>query len=212
MSEQKIITASLEGMRVLVDRKRCELHEYDFQANRWRSKKDAPWPRPRPLADQCLTGWNNVDRFAAVNALTKPDEPGPPRPVTTRFGMVWRGIYSWPRDGLSDLTPIRFYQEPIRRFLAEETMTFPSEISVIVVACTDKISREAWCPPSQRDDAWFHDIRMLALGVFFRVLLGRSIPEVLMRDSCHAAGKRIHMGDVSEKTRQTLAYTESLTA
>jgi hypothetical protein len=44
---------------------------------------EALWPLPRPLADQWLAGWNHVDRFAAVSALTKPDEPGTSRPVTT---------------------------------------------------------------------------------------------------------------------------------
>ena len=82
MSGQKIITASLEGMRVLVDENRCELQEYDFGANRWLSKDDAPWPLPRGRADEWLAGWNDVDRFAAVNALTRPadDEAGAARP------------------------------------------------------------------------------------------------------------------------------------
>ena len=130
------------------------------------------------------------------------------------LSMAWRGIHSWPRTGRPDLTPIclGLYREPIRRFLAEETIDFPAEASVIVIACTDKISREAWFLPSQRDDVWFHDVRMLALGVFFRVLLGRSVPDVLMRDSCHAVGKRIHVGDASKRTRESLDYTESLTA
>ena len=81
MSEARIITASLEGMRVVVDGKRCELHEYDFQDNRWLPREEAPWPLPRSLADRWLTGWNGVDRFAAVSVLTEPpDYPaGAPR-------------------------------------------------------------------------------------------------------------------------------------
>lgn len=130
------------------------------------------------------------------------------------LSMAWRGIHSWPMAGGKYMRPIRLglYEEPIRRFLAEETMEFPTETSVIVIVCTDKISREAWIPPTQCDDPWYHDIRFLAFGVFFRVLLGRSRPDELKTDSCHAAGKRIHLGDVSEKTRPSLAYTESLTA
>jgi hypothetical protein len=80
MSRQKIITASLEGMRVLVDEKQCELQEYNFASDRWISKDIAPWPLPRDRADEWLVGWNDVDRFAAVNTLTKPaDYPGEPR-------------------------------------------------------------------------------------------------------------------------------------
>jgi hypothetical protein len=87
MSWQTIVTASLEGMRIVVEGKRCELHEYDFRDNRWVPKDEAQWPLPRPVADQWLTGWNDLDRFAAVSALTKsPREPDNARRVTTRFG------------------------------------------------------------------------------------------------------------------------------
>jgi hypothetical protein len=79
MSSQKIVTASLEGMRVLVDENQCELQEYNFVSNRWFSKDTAPWLLSRGRADEWLAGWNDVDRFAAVNALTKapgcPDAP-----------------------------------------------------------------------------------------------------------------------------------------
>lgn len=87
MSGPKIVTASLEGMRVLIGEKECELQEYDFSANRWLSKDVSPWPLPRARADEWLTGWNEVDRFAAVSALTeRPEHPAAaPRPAG-RFG------------------------------------------------------------------------------------------------------------------------------
>ena len=72
MPEQKIITASLEGMRVLVDEKRCELQEYDFVTNTWLPKEVSPWPLPRERADEWLAGWNDLDRFTAVSALIEP--------------------------------------------------------------------------------------------------------------------------------------------
>jgi hypothetical protein len=76
MSGPKIITASLEGARVLVDEKQCELQEYNFTSDRWCSKDVSPWPLPRELANEWLAGWNDVDRFAAVSVLTKaPDYP-----------------------------------------------------------------------------------------------------------------------------------------
>jgi hypothetical protein len=130
------------------------------------------------------------------------------------LSMAWRGIHSWPRTGRPDLTPIRLglYEEPIRRFLAEETMDFPAEALVIVIVCTDKISREAWIPPTQCDTVWYHDIHFIAFGVLFRILLGRSIDDVPKIESCHSAEKRIHVGDVSRKTRQSLAHTESLSS
>jgi hypothetical protein len=70
MSEEKMITASLEGARILIDKGRCELQEYDSSANRWRHRESAEWPLPRERADEWLTGWNSVDRFTAINILT----------------------------------------------------------------------------------------------------------------------------------------------
>jgi hypothetical protein len=74
------------------------------------------------------------------------------------LSMAWRGIFSWP-SGRPDLKPIPLglYEEPIRRFLAEETNEFPSETLVLVVVCTDKISREAWIPPTECNNVWYHD-------------------------------------------------------
>jgi hypothetical protein len=87
MSGTKIITASLEGARVLVDEKQCELQEYNFTSDRWCSKYVSPWPLPRELADEWLAGWNGVDRFAAVSLLTKvPDFPDTPLRSSGRPG------------------------------------------------------------------------------------------------------------------------------
>ena len=74
MPEPKIITASLEGTQIASDGETCHLHEYDFSANRWLPKDEAPWPLPRARAEEWLTGWNAVDRFAAINILTEPVE------------------------------------------------------------------------------------------------------------------------------------------
>jgi hypothetical protein len=72
-TELKVITASLEGMRVLVDEKQCELQEYNFRSDKWQSKEILSWPLPRDVADQWLTYWNAVDRFAALRLLTEPE-------------------------------------------------------------------------------------------------------------------------------------------
>ncbi len=70
MSEQKIITASLEGMRVLTDEKQCELGEYDFALKRWCPKDTSDRPLTRDRANEWLAGWNALDRFATMNILT----------------------------------------------------------------------------------------------------------------------------------------------
>jgi len=72
MPKQIVITASLEGMQILVQRHCSELREYDFQLNRWILKETSPWPLSRRVAEDWVKGWNDVDRFAAINALVEP--------------------------------------------------------------------------------------------------------------------------------------------
>lgn len=70
--EAVTITASLEGMRIVIDGGRCELHEYNFEENEWREIESSSWPILREQAQTWLTGWNTVDRFAALNHLLGP--------------------------------------------------------------------------------------------------------------------------------------------
>jgi hypothetical protein len=127
------------------------------------------------------------------------------------LSIAWRSTHSWPVSGDEDTKPLTLglYKEPIRRFLAEEKREFPPDLAVIVIVCTDKVSREAWFLPTQADDIWYHDLRFLALGVLFRILLGKDMPPVLRRDSCHAEGRRIHVGDASKRTNEALALLEA---
>jgi hypothetical protein len=126
------------------------------------------------------------------------------------LSIAWRSTHSWPVSGKENTKPLRLglFEEPIRRFLAGETKEFPGDAAVIVIVCTDVASREAWFPPAQTDDIWYHDLIFLAFGAMFRVTLGKDLPAILRRDSCHAAGKRIHVGDASKKTGQALAFLE----
>lgn len=72
MTQNKIITASLEGARIIVDDKFCQLQEYNFVQNDWNATNEAMWPLPRARAEEWLSGWNHVDRFAAMNVLIAP--------------------------------------------------------------------------------------------------------------------------------------------
>jgi len=123
------------------------------------------------------------------------------------LSIAWRSTHSWPVSGEADTKPLTLglYKELVRKFLAKETEEFPGDTAVTVVVCSDRVSREAWFLPVQSDDIWYHDLRFLAFGVMFRVTLGKDMPPVLRRDSCHANGKRIHIGDASKKTLEALA-------
>jgi hypothetical protein len=72
MTARKTITASLEGARIIVDEKLCQLQEYNFLEKCWSPKDEAMRPLPRARAEQWLSCWNNMDRFAAMSLLTAP--------------------------------------------------------------------------------------------------------------------------------------------
>lgn len=73
--EQKEVVASLEGMRVTVDGKYGQLHEYDFEKNKWDGLESARLPLCEPEINRWLGGWNRVDRFTAFILLSQ--QPGP---------------------------------------------------------------------------------------------------------------------------------------
>lgn len=123
------------------------------------------------------------------------------------LSIAWRSTHSWPVLNQEDTKPCSLgqYEQPVRLFLAGKTKEFPREAAVIVIVCTDAVSRKTWLLPAQSDDIWCHDLRFLAFGVMFRVMLGRDVPSDLKRDSCHSEGKRIHVGDASRMTLESLA-------
>jgi hypothetical protein len=123
------------------------------------------------------------------------------------LSIAWRSTHSWPVPNQENTKPCSLgqYEQPVRRFLAGETTEFPREAAIIVIVCTDAVSRRTWLLPAQSDHIWYHDLRFLAFGVMFRVMLGRDVPDDLRSDSCHSDGKRIHVGDASKMTVESLA-------
>ena len=64
------VVASLEGMKVLVRRQSCELHEYNFEQNCWHELDRSSHPMRASDAEMWLAGWNDIDRRAASALLT----------------------------------------------------------------------------------------------------------------------------------------------
>jgi hypothetical protein len=72
MTDTKTITDLLSGARIILDKPLCHLQEYNFVENRWYPRDEAIWPLPRARAEEWLSGWNRLDRFAAMSILTAP--------------------------------------------------------------------------------------------------------------------------------------------
>ncbi len=63
------VTASLEGMKIIVDREHCALQEFNFDLNCWQTVETSSRPMSQAKAENWLNGWNSVDRWAALNLL-----------------------------------------------------------------------------------------------------------------------------------------------
>ncbi len=70
VSAAKEVVASLEGIKVVVRRQTCELHEYNFEENSWHEVDRSAHPMEPSQAEIWLEKWNDVDRHAALTLLT----------------------------------------------------------------------------------------------------------------------------------------------
>jgi hypothetical protein len=69
------VTASLEGLRVVVEGPICRLEEYNFSVNEFDLVSEARWPVSGEQVCQWLKGWNRIDKFRAVSLLMSPEDP-----------------------------------------------------------------------------------------------------------------------------------------
>ena len=67
--KQRSVTASLEGMRVVVEDGTCRLEEYDFVKKAFFGVDVQRWPLSYETATAWLTSWNQVDRLNALSVL-----------------------------------------------------------------------------------------------------------------------------------------------
>ena len=123
------------------------------------------------------------------------------------LSVLWRAaVHQWtlPDGTLTSPHDLGVYEEPIRKFLIEET-PFPPETSVVVTVCTDLLSREHWITPMFGMEQGCMTFPFLALGVIFRVWLGSKIPEKIRRACCCSSpDKPIFSTHCDDKTLEVL--------
>jgi len=158
------------------------------------------WPREDALSLKRYAGYEvglDMDKFAYF-----------------MLSLVWRGaVHAWPdgEGGVCKPLPLGEFSEPIRRYLLGQA-DFPPNTSVIVIVCSDELSRRAWFLPTELWEANCLNFRFLAFGVFFRAMMGKNIPQFYRDASCMAPQKWIAMGDCERRTRETLDWLESMRA
>ena len=124
------------------------------------------------------------------------------------LSVIWRAaIHEWdlPFDGKTTLLNLGAVEEPIRKYLLG-TAGFPSEVVVVATACTDSLSIQSFFIPSRVIGYPGTCFAVLALGIYFRVLIGSDIPPEI-REICCAMSKArpIFQRECGQKTSGALA-------
>jgi hypothetical protein len=130
------------------------------------------------------------------------------------LSLVWRGaVHQWKKpDGeLTRLLPLGGFTEDIRRYLLG-TAPFPSDTAVIVIVCSDELSRKAWFAPGDFVEQHCLNFRFHAMGVTFRAMMGRHLPQFFRDQCCTSARKCIFYGDCERKTREAFDTMEAARA
>jgi hypothetical protein len=154
-------------------------------------------------------------------ALSRDNHPEMPRYSGADLGMdmdkfayfglsiVWRGTaHDWTMlDGtLSPRFKIGGFEPPIREYLLGGAM--PPDTAVIVIVASDDGARNVWMVPSPEDvsdEVPCISFRFLVRGVFFRVMMGRHLPQVHQEASCTTWRKCLWYGSMKRRMPEIMA-------
>ena len=127
------------------------------------------------------------------------------------LSIVWRGaVHEWPRlDGQKiKRLPLGAREESVRQYLLGGM--FPPDTAVIVIVCSDEISRRRWFLPCADVELHCLNFRFQMLGIFFRVMMGKHLPQLFRDKCCTSPRKCIFYGNAEKRTLQAFDYMEGL--
>jgi hypothetical protein len=116
--------------------------------------------------------------------------------------VVWRiAATRWvmPNGVLTEEHNLGTFQENMRRYLLGET-PLPSDMAVIVIVCSDTVSRTRFFAPGSFIEGNCINFRFLARGVTFRVMMGYQMLPYLREQSCTMPLKNIWYADCEKRT------------
>jgi len=107
------------------------------------------------------------------------------------LSVFWRGsVHRWRlHDGSIVFNPLGAFEEPIRRFLVGEA-GFPTDVSLVAIACTDSASQGSFYTPAKIKGVSYTGHGMLVRGVHFRMFTGTSFPQVVRNICCYTGPQR----------------------
>ncbi len=123
------------------------------------------------------------------------------------LSIIWRAaIHQWrlPDGEQSGLLDLGAFRERVRQYLAGQAV-FPSDVSVMVTACTDSASRHLLHTPSAGVNSAVREFGFLTRGIYFRVVLDRSMGNIMRANCCYSSGfKSIFMMDCGKHTKRII--------
>jgi len=121
------------------------------------------------------------------------------------LSVAWRGaVHAWRFPDGETVSPLNLGEsrEPIRRYLCGEA-GFPKDVVVIVVVMSDEESRQWWLLPTPINEDNCLNIRFHARGVYFRIMLGRDIPQIFRKYCCTGPDKLLAYGNGERRIRES---------
>jgi hypothetical protein len=116
--------------------------------------------------------------------------------------VVWRiaaARWPMPNGALTEEHNLGTFQENMRRYLLGE-IPFPADMAVIVIVCSDLVSRTRFFTPGSFIEANCINFRFLARGVTFRVMMGYQMLPYLKEQCCTTPLKPIWYADCEKRT------------
>jgi hypothetical protein len=98
------------------------------------------------------------------------------------------------------------FEPPIREYLLGGPM--PPHTAVIVIVANDDGARNVWTTPSLEEvseEVPCLSFRFLVRGIFFRVMMGRHLPQVYREASCTTWRKCLWYGSAKHRMPEIMA-------
>ncbi len=150
----------------------------------------------------------NSNRFPLLDMLRASTPSWLPGPEFTGYDMTslpgvdreqlgyfaasafWRAsVHIWREPGEKPVTiDLGTYNEPFRQYLLGQN-GFPANVAMLIIVCTDTISRESFYTPSLGRTGNDRTYSFIAKGLNFLMVVGKQVPQEL-RNLCAVTGAR----------------------
>ncbi len=108
------------------------------------------------------------------------------------LSVFWRAsIHIWRESGEEPVTLDlgKVYNETFRKYLLRQA-GFPSDVVLLIIACTDALSQDTFYVPSLGSKNLERTYSFMAKGMNFLMIVGKQLRAPAVRDLCAVTGKR----------------------